>query len=126
MAAKVGSRREGPCLPRYLRAMQAPRLPAMLGIFRQRRLRGFDYTPRYYDPVEEERKELIERARAQGMQEANLRRDDLRARMRHSWQRDGGDRASMMRLVVIMGMVCVILYFIIKGFGLLDPSAWPT
>ena len=46
--------------------------------------------------------------------------------MRHSWQREGGDRANVMRLVVIMALVCVVLYYIIKGFGLVDPSAWPT
>lgn len=106
--------------------MQAPKLPTAFGIFRQRKLRGFDYTPRYYDPVEEERKERIERARAEGRSSASARHAELRERMRHSWQRDGSDRASLMRLVAIMGMVCIILYFIIKGFGLLDPSAWPT
>lgn len=106
--------------------MQAPKLPTAFGIFRQRKLRGFDYTPRYYDPVEEERKERIERAVAEGRSAASARHAELRERMRHSWQRDGSDRASLMRLVAIMGMVCIILYFIIKGFGLLDPSAWPT
>lgn len=113
-------------LPVTFAAMQAPKLPAMFGIFRQRKLRGFEYAPRYYDQAAEERKERLERLRAEGHQESGARREDLRSRMRHSWQREGSDRASIIRLVVIMGMVLLILYFIIRSFGLLDPSTWPT
>lgn len=93
----------------------------MFSLFRQRRLRGFDYTPRYYDAAKEAREER--RARVQG---AAPDAEAFRERLRHGWQREGSDRASVMRLVVIMGLVCIILYSIMKGFGLLQHFAWPT
>lgn len=100
--------------------MQAPKLPANFSLFKQRPTRTFDYTPRYYDARKEEREQRMAKAK-EGVHD----REALRERMRHSWQREGGHRASTTRLVVIMGLVCAVLYFIIKGFGLLEPGAWP-
>lgn len=93
----------------------------MFSLFRQRRLRGFDYAPRYYDAAKEAREER--RKRATG---GSADPDAFRERLRHSWQREGSDRASVLRLAVIMGLVCAILFFIIKAFGLLQHFAWPT
>lgn len=100
--------------------MQAPKLPAMFSLFRQRAPRGFDYAPRYYDALKEASEERRKRLRLKGDPTAprNERHEIMRDRMRHSWHRQGSSRNSVMRLVVVMGMVCVILYFIIKGFGL--------
>ena len=38
--------------------------------------------------------------------------------MRHSWQRKRSGTAQVQRLVISIGLVTVVLYFIIKGFGL--------
>lgn len=105
--------------------MQAPRLPAMFSIFRQRRPRTFDYSPRYYDPRAEERQERRVRFAARNDDEPDGPHAEFRQRMRHGWARAGGERASTMRLVMIMGVVCVILFFLIRAFGLLDLSKWP-
>lgn len=97
----------------------------MFSIFRQRRPRTFDYAPRYYDPKAEERQERRVRFTARNEGVPDGPHADFRERMRHGWSRPGGERASTMRLTLIMGVVCVILYFIVKAFGLLDPSKWP-
>lgn len=128
MARRCGSGGQARSLPAYPRrlvtfeAMQPPRIPALFSLFRQRGGRGFDYTPRYYDAAKEARHQRIQRAAGAEGQGPEA----FRARMRHSWQRQGGEGASVMRLVVVMAMVCGILYFIIKGFGLLQHFAWPT
>ncbi|MCW5898027.1 MAG: hypothetical protein KIT10_02065 [Flavobacteriales bacterium] len=101
--------------------MYAFRVPALFSLFRQRGPREFHIGTRYYDPLKEQREERLKRTR----READAR--DLRTadrelfaqRMRHSWRRQSSDRAHIMRLVVIMGLVIAILYFIVKGFGLL-------
>lgn len=102
--------------------MSAPRLPALFSLFRQRPTRGFDLVTRYYDPLKEERDERLRKVRAEALVEEERRADrDLFAeRMRHSWQRQSSDRTQLVRLVLIMGMVIAILYFIVKGFGLLE------
>jgi hypothetical protein len=102
--------------------MPAPRVPALFSLFRQRGPRGFDLVTRYYDPLKEEREERIRKARADADAEGLLTADRrfFAERMRHSWQRQGSDRTHLIRLVLIMTMVIVILYFIVKGFGLLE------
>jgi hypothetical protein len=105
----------------YAQAMQAPKLPALFSLFCQRGPRGFDYTPRYYDPAEEARRERVQRVRRkEAPGDAAFDAAAFRARMQHSWHRQGGQRASTVRLVVIMGLVCAVLFFIIKGFGLVN------
>jgi len=98
-------------------AVQAPRLPAQFSLFRQRGPRGFDLVTRYYDPLKEAREERLRKAGKEGR---DARRELFSARMRHSWQRHGSDRAHLVRLVVVMGLVIAILYFIVKSFALLD------
>ncbi len=96
----------------------------MLGIFRQRKLRGFDYAPRHYDPVAEERKERRLRFSASTGAEDDAPHAEFRDRMRHSWTREGSGRASITRLVVILGLTCAIFFFVMRALGLLDPSTW--
>jgi len=104
--------------------MQAPKLPSMLGLFRQRKLRGFDYAPRYYDAAEEERKERRLRFSASGTPEGDAAHAEFRDRMRHSWTREGSGRASITRLLVILVLTGAICFIILRAFGLLAPSTW--
>jgi hypothetical protein len=102
--------------------MRSPLLPAQFSLFRQRRIRGFDPVTRYYDPVKEELAERIRKA-GQSPDVDALRDTDRRLfgeRMRHSWQRQNSDRAQLVRLVVIMGLVMAILYYIVRSFALLS------
>lgn len=92
----------------------------MFSLFKQRSSRGFDYTPRYYDPAEEARRERRDRLRAQGTGEGAARREELRERMRHSWQRQGSVRSSNFRLVVVLAMVCALAYTLYKSFVLVQ------
>lgn len=93
----------------------------MFSLFRQRGPKGFDPVTRYYDPLKEARDERLRKLAAEQRAEAERTADrDLFAeRMRHSWRRQSSDRAHLIRLVVVMGLVITILYFIVKGFGLL-------
>lgn len=100
--------------------MQAPRVPAMFSLFKQRPSRGFDYRPRYYDPAEEARQERRDRLRAQGTSEGAARREELRERIRHSWQRQGSVRSSNLRLMVVLAMVSALAYTLYKGFVLIQ------
>jgi hypothetical protein len=96
--------------------MQAPKLPAMFSLFRQRGARGFDFPTRYYDAEKEERekrhKAVLEGDRAT--------RDLFRERLHHSWHRERSSGAHLQRLVIIIGLVTAILFFIIKAFGLVQ------
>lgn len=94
----------------------------MFSLFRQGSTRGFDPVTRYYDPVKEQREERLRKVRAEATAEKLFKADrELFAdRMRHSWHRQSSERTHLTRLVLIMGMVIVILYFIVKGFGLLQ------
>lgn len=94
----------------------------MFSLFRQRPTRGFDLVTRYYDPLKEARDERLRKVRSVAMVEEERRADrELFAeRMRHSWHRQSSDRTQLIRLLLIMGMVIAILYFIVKGFGLLE------
>ena len=86
----------------------------MFSLFRQRGARGFDFPTRYYDAEKEER-EQRHRAVREGSAEA---KELFRERLHHSWHRERSSGAHLQRLVLIIGMVTVILYFIIKAFGL--------
>ena len=93
----------------------------MFSLFRQRGPKGFELATRYYDARKEERNERMAKLKREADADV-LREEDRRQfaeRMRHSWRRQSSDRAHIVRLVIIMGMVIAILYFIIKGFGLL-------
>jgi len=101
--------------------MPAPKLPAQFSLFRQRGARGFDLPTRFYDPEKEARNERLQQARERAERTGLLDEDRARMaqRMRHSWQRRSSDGNRLTRLAVIMGGVLVILYFIIKAFGLM-------
>ncbi len=70
---------------------------------------------RYYDAEKEERekrhKAVLEGDRAT--------RELFRERLHHSWHRERSSGAHLQRLVIIIGLVRAILFFIIKAFGLL-------
>jgi Flp pilus assembly protein TadB len=93
----------------------------MFSLFRQRGPKGFELATRYYDPKKEERAERLKKLKREADAET-LRAEDRRLfaeRMQHSWRRQSSDRTHIVRLVLIMGMVIAILYFIVKAFGLL-------
>jgi hypothetical protein len=102
--------------------MQAPRLPALFSLFRQRGPRGFDPVTRYYDPVKEEREQRLERLRKEHLANGPGTYDPelFSRRMRHSWQRQSSDRSHLVRLVLIMSVVMIILYYLVRTFGLLE------
>jgi len=97
--------------------MQAPKLPAMFSLFRQRGPRGFDLPTRYYDAEKEQREERKRSIRVQA-KSGSVDHELFRERLHHSWHRERSGSAQLQRLVLIIGMVSVILFFIIKGFGL--------
>ncbi len=101
--------------------MSSFRVPALFSLFRQRGPRELNIGTRYYDPLKERREELLKRHRRKTDAEAlrETERTLLAERMRHSWRRQSSDRSHIIRLVLIMGMVIAILYFIARGFGLL-------
>ena len=94
--------------------MQAPKLPAQFSIFRQRQLKGFDYTSRYYDAKEEARKERMQRLKGEGAAAGASGREAFRERLRHSWHREGSDRASSSRLVVLLGLFAGLAYAVYR------------
>ncbi len=102
--------------------MNPPKLPVAFSLFRQRGPKGFDFPTRYYDAEREAREERLKKAReradAEGLLDAD--RAMFAERMRHSWQRQTTERSHITRLLMTMGGVMVILYFIIKGFGLVQ------
>jgi hypothetical protein len=102
--------------------MNPPKLPASFSLFRQRGPKGFDFPTRYYDAEREEREERLKKARERSGSEGLLEADRamFADRMRHSWQRQTTERSHITRLLMTMGGVMVILYFIIKGFGLVQ------
>ncbi len=102
--------------------MSAPKFSAMFSLFRQRGPKGFHIGTRYYDPVKEEREERMERLRARKMvdEDPAFDREQLSKRMRHSWQRQTTDRSHLIRLVIVMGLVMTILYYLVMSFGLLE------
>jgi len=104
------------------RKMQSSKFAAMFSMFRQRGPNGFHPVTRYYDPVKEERAERLERLRkeADRTDEPVFDRELMAGRIRHSWQRQSSDRSQLIRLVIIMGLVIVILYYLIMSFGLLE------
>ena len=94
----------------------------------------FSYTPRYYDPVAEERKEREDRirqeiAREKGQQ--NVETTDYRSRMtgafhaarRRSQTSKGSDRSSLIRFGVLLILTLFLMAFITWGkiavYGLL-------
>lgn len=102
--------------------MPAPKFPAMFSLFRHSGPKGFHLATRYYDPVKEEREERLQRLRERMDPNAGhgFDRELMAGRIRHSWQRHSTDRSHLLRLVIIMGLVFTILYFLIMSFGLLE------
>ncbi len=102
--------------------MPAPKFTAMFSLFRQRGPKGFYMGTRYYDPVKEEREERLQRLRAEidPDRRHSIDREILAQRMRHSWRRQSTDRSHLVRLVIVMGLVMTILYYLIMSFGLLE------
>jgi uncharacterized membrane protein YccC len=102
--------------------MKVPKLPGQFSLFRQRGARGFDLPTRFFDADAEARKERLEQARKRGEATELLQgdRERLSKEMRHSWQRQSSNNGHTARLAVTLGAVCIILFFIIKGFGLVQ------
>jgi hypothetical protein len=92
----------------------------MFSLFRQRGPRGFDPATRFYDPEKEARAERLRRSGGNSVLREDARdREAFARQIRHSWQRKhGSGGGQVQRLVLSIGMVSVILYFIIKAFGL--------
>ncbi|MCB0769755.1 MAG: hypothetical protein KDC00_05045 [Flavobacteriales bacterium] len=91
----------------------------MFSLFRQRGPRGFDPVTRVYDAEKEARKERMARIQREGSG-TSLDRDELSRRMRHSWQRQHRGTGAAQRYLITLGLVGVILFFIIKVYGLLS------
>lgn len=103
--------------------MEAPKFSAMFSLFRSNAPKGFHLATRYYDPLKEEREERMERLRkdhAAGNASPAFDRELMKSRMRHSWQRQSSGRTQLVRLVLIMAVVLIILYYLILSFGLLE------
>ena len=102
--------------------MKAPKLPAQFSVFRQRGPRGFDMPTRFYDAEAEARKERLQRVRERG-ETIELMANDralLGQRMRHSWQRQHQGNGRMARLALTLVGVSVVLFLLIRSFGLLN------
>lgn len=102
--------------------MSAPKFSAMFSLFRNSGPKGFQPALRYYDPVKEERADRLERLRKANIPHSTetYDREILAGRIRHSWHRQSGDRTHLFRLLIVMGMVMIILYYLIMSFGLLE------
>ena len=102
--------------------MKAPKLPAQFSVFRQRGPRGFDPPTRFYDAEAEARKERLQHARERGDRNDLLAQDraQLSQRMRHSWQRQHHGNGRMARLAMILVGVSVVLFLLVRSFGLLN------
>ena len=95
----------------------------MFSLFRANAPKGFHLSTRYYDPLKEEREERMERLRKELGRDTNAEvfdREMMARRMRHSWQRQSSGRTQLVRLVLIMAVVMIILYYLILSFGLLE------
>ncbi|MFN3875526.1 MAG: hypothetical protein ACK4L7_06405, partial [Flavobacteriales bacterium] len=79
-----------------------------------------DYTPRYYDPQEEARRDRFARMVGEG----GAGRDELRERIRHSWHRKGRARADSARLLVLLGLFAALAFAALRLFRMLGPGSW--
>jgi hypothetical protein len=101
---------------------------AIPSFFKQNKPRGFNYVPRYYDPVKEEREE---RLRAAGKESAAAKTPDdghtedqpyrskiMRGDMKNYFHRNKErvDRHTMIRLLVIIMIMALALYFYLRFF----------
>lgn len=87
----------------------------MFSLFRQRGPKRFELATRYYDAEKEAREERAKRVTGKHAADREL----LTERMRHSWQRQHSGQGKVQRYVLTLGIVAVVLFFILKGFGLL-------
>lgn len=106
----------------YIRIVQTPKLPSM---FRGVRIRpkGFNYTPRYYDPEKEaleKRIRLIEKEVEADQKEGEI----TKLRMRHNIQQSWGgrpkahrDAGRSKRLLIILCLIILMLYMVYSKFG---------
>lgn len=90
----------------------------MFSLFRQRGPRGFDLVTRVYDAEKEARKERMARIQHEGAS-STADHEHLSQRMRHSWQRQHRGSGAAQRYLITLGLVGVVLFFIIKVYGLL-------
>lgn len=88
----------------------------MFSLFRQRGPKRFELATRYYDAEKEAREERAKRVVGKN----GVDRELLSERMRHSWQRQHSGQGKVQRYVLTLGIVGVIVFFIIKGFGLVS------
>jgi len=102
--------------------MNPTRLPAQFSLFKQRAPRGFDLPTRHYDAEAEARAERLKQARDRDAQQSLVAGDRARLshQMRHSWQRQRHDNGRTARLAMILVGVSAVLFFLMRGFGLLN------
>ncbi|MBK7128488.1 MAG: hypothetical protein IPM74_00715 [Crocinitomicaceae bacterium] len=89
----------------------------------------FDYTPRYYDPEQAERDEKLKKLRADQVIEGNQpegKRISFRDANTYSNNRaqfaKGQSFKSNLRLIVILGGMILLFYYLLKHFIVLDPT----
>ena len=93
---------------------------AIPNFFKQNKPRGFNYSPRYYDPKKEEREarramsgEQGAESGEQGEHSAPYRSRIMRGSMKNYFprQRERIERHNMIRLIVIVLILVLITYF---------------
>ena len=93
---------------------------AIPNFFKQNKPRGFNYSPRYYDPKKEEREarramsgEQGAESREQGAHSTAYRSTIMRGSMKNYFprQRERIERHNMIRLIVIVLILVLITYF---------------
>ena len=89
---------------------------AIPNFFKQTKPRGFNYTPRYYDPKKEE---WEARRAMSGEQRAHFtpyRSRIVRGSMKNYFprQREKAERNNMIRLIVIVLILIIIAYFFLR------------
>lgn len=103
---------------------------AIPNFFKQNKPRGFNYTPRYYDPKKEERearraisgergdgrRETEDGRREQEAESAPYRSRIMRGSMKNYFprQRERVERHNMIRLIVIILILILITYFFLR------------
>jgi hypothetical protein len=101
---------------------------AIPSFFKQNKPRGFNYVPRYYDPVKEEREERLRalrkesdagKAPEEGQHENQPYRSKImRGDMKNYFHRNKErvDKHSMIRLLVIIMVMVLAVYIYIRFF----------
>lgn len=98
--------------------MEAPKLPS---IFKQNQPRAFGYRPRYYDARKERLEEMKKKYSSTEADEQAEGREALRVKLREEWRghRAKASSASNVRLIVILGFLFLIAYYLLTYFKFL-------